>query len=85
MGDASDFFAHFAALNGKIEEMFLHGRLAAPLERTLLTTLTINTLLEALEHPGLWHDTPCLMRPYEYSGAGVPRRNDREELLDVNP
>ena len=67
-GDAGNFFAHFATLNRKIEDMFLDGSISAPLERTLLATLTINSLMAAAQHPGRYHDTPHLLLPYEVEG-----------------
>lgn len=82
-GDGSDFYGHFATLNRAIEELFIEGRPPAPPERALLTTLTINTLMEALEHPSQWRDTPHLMRfyaPLQDSRPGWPRRTQAPAL-----
>lgn len=72
-GDATNFYAHFAALNSSIERFFLEGEVSAPLERTLLTTLTINTLMQALSTPGQWLETPQLNCPYQLEKPVRPR------------
>jgi len=63
-GGPEDFYGHFAALDAKIQEMFLTGRAPAPIERTLLTTLTIATCMQALAKAGQRIDTPNLQISY---------------------
>jgi hypothetical protein len=64
-GDAADFYGHFAALDGAIEEFFLTGKITSPLERTLLTTMTIAAVMEAIASPNAWHETKQLLLPYQ--------------------
>jgi hypothetical protein len=63
-GDFDNFFGHFATLNHQIEEMFLTGRASVPIERTLLTTLSIATAMHALATPGVRIPTPQLQIAY---------------------
>ena len=63
-GDARDFYGHFGALNAKIQAMFLTGQPAAPIERTLLTTMTVASCLHALATPGVRIETPHLLVAY---------------------
>jgi hypothetical protein len=64
-GDRTIFYAHFATLDSQIERMFLTGRSPVPIERTLLTTLTVATWMEALQRPGERMETPHLQIAYE--------------------
>ena len=63
-GGPEDFYGHFAALDAKIQEMFLTGRAPAPIERTLLTTMTIATCMQALAKSGQRIGTPHLQISY---------------------
>ena len=45
--EAEPFMGHFARLNAKIEQMILEGQSPVPLERTLLSTLTIAEMMSA--------------------------------------
>ncbi|PJF48220.1 MAG: hypothetical protein D6709_03970 [Chloroflexi bacterium] len=64
-GDSEDFYGHFAALDAKIQEMFMTGHAAEPIERTLLTTMTIAACMQALTTPGRRVDTPQLQIAYQ--------------------
>jgi hypothetical protein len=64
-GDSDVFYAHFAALDAKIQDMFLTGQLPAPIERTLLTTMTIASCMHALDTPGVRIETPHLHVVYD--------------------
>lgn len=59
-GGPEDFYGHFAALDAKIQAMFLTGRAPVPIERTLLTTMTIAACMQALAQPGQRIATPHL-------------------------
>jgi len=64
-GSAHSFYGHFAALDAKIQDMFLTGRSPVPIERTLLTTLTIASCMHAFGTPGARIETPQLHIAYE--------------------
>jgi len=63
-GVKEDHYGHFAALNARVEEMFLTGRPPIPIERTLLTTKTIAACMHALKTPGRRVATPHLLGGY---------------------
>jgi hypothetical protein len=63
-GDFGNFHGHFAKLSSDIEQMFLTGQPPVPIERTLLTTLTVATWMEALQRPGERVETPELQIAY---------------------
>lgn len=63
-GGREDFYGHFAALDAKIQEMFLTNRSPAPIERTLLTTMAIAACMQALTTPGQRIETPQLQIAY---------------------
>lgn len=63
-GDAHDFYHHFAVLNSNIERMFLSGSAPVPVQRTLLTTLTIARIMNGLTQPGVRIETPDLHISY---------------------
>ncbi len=63
-GGPEDFYGHFAALDAKIQEMFLTGLAPVPIARTLLTTMTIAACMQALTTPGRRIDTPQLQIAY---------------------
>jgi hypothetical protein len=60
----NNYFAHFAALNAKIEEFMLTGEAPYPVEHYLLSTLAIAAAIRALAHPGETLATPDLVLPY---------------------
>jgi hypothetical protein len=62
---ADDLFAHFAILCSHIEEFFVTGKQPKPPERTLLTTLTIATVMKALQTPEVRIATPRLEIAYQ--------------------
>jgi hypothetical protein len=62
-GKAS-FYAHFAALNAKIEEFMRTGKSPFPVEHYLLGTLAIGAAVHALAQPGEPLATPDLALPY---------------------
>jgi hypothetical protein len=64
-GSAQSFYGHFAALDAKIQAMFLTGQPPAPIERTLLTTMTIASCMHALATPGIRIETPHLHVTYQ--------------------
>lgn len=49
---AEEFFPHFALLNRAVEDFFVSRVASVPLERTLLTTLTMAECMRALSQPG---------------------------------
>jgi hypothetical protein len=63
-GSPDTFYGHFATLDAKIQDMFLTGQPPAPIERNLLTTMTIATCLHALATPGARVETPHLLVAY---------------------
>ncbi len=65
-GGQDSFYGHFAALDARIEQLFLTGKPPIPLERTLLTTLTIAACMNALQTPGISCDTPELCLSYTW-------------------
>jgi hypothetical protein len=60
-----NFYAHFAILNGKIEEFMLTGKSPYPVEHYLLTTLATDAAVRALFQPGVEIATPHLELPYK--------------------
>ncbi|MCS7056720.1 MAG: hypothetical protein NZM18_11180 [Thermoflexales bacterium] len=64
-GGPEDFYGHFAALDAKIQEMFLTGRPPAPIERTLLTSMSIAACMQALTTAGYRIETPQLHIAYQ--------------------
>jgi hypothetical protein len=60
----NNYFAHFAALNAKIEEFMLTGEAPYPIEHYLLSTLAIAAAIRALAHTGDTVPTPDLLLPY---------------------
>ncbi|BCX04059.1 MAG: hypothetical protein KatS3mg053_1997 [Candidatus Roseilinea sp.] len=64
-GGPEDFYGHFAALNAKIQEMFLTGRAPVPIERNLLTSVAIAACMQALTIPGQRIETPRLQIAYQ--------------------
>lgn len=58
-------FGHFAQLLKAIEETFHTGRAVYPLERTLLTSGTLDRLMHSLANKGQRYDTPELVIPYQ--------------------
>jgi hypothetical protein len=60
-GGPKSFYGHFAALDAKIQDMFLTGQPPAHIERALLTTMTIASCMHALATPGLRIETPHLL------------------------
>ncbi len=64
-GGPEDFYGHFAALDAKIQEMFLTTCSPAPIERTLLTSMTIAVCMQALTTPGQRIETPQLQIAYQ--------------------
>jgi hypothetical protein len=64
-GGPATFYGHFATLDSQVEQMFLTGQAPAPVERTLLTTMTIATCMEALARPGERLHTPHLQIAYQ--------------------
>ncbi|MGH7919852.1 MAG: hypothetical protein ACREQM_07905 [Candidatus Dormibacteraceae bacterium] len=64
LGGPEDFFGHFAKLDSVIEDFFLSGRPAVPIERTLLATGAIAACMKALTQPGARFPTPELEIPY---------------------
>lgn len=63
-GDAHDFYHHFAVLDSMIERMFLSGRAPVPAQRTLLTTLVIERIMQAFTQSGARIETPDLHISY---------------------
>jgi len=66
-GKPESFYGHFAALDAKIQTMFLTGQPPAPIERALLTTKTIASCMHALATPGMRIETPDLHLAYQAS------------------
>jgi hypothetical protein len=64
-GGPNDFYGHFAALDAKIQEMFLTRRAPVPIERTLLTSMAIAACMQALTTPGQRIETPGLQIAYQ--------------------
>lgn len=60
LGNADDFYSHFARFNRVIEDMFLSGKTAVPVERTLLTTGAIAAVMQAAQSEGDVFPTPQL-------------------------
>ena len=58
-------FGHFAQLLKAIEETFHTSRAVYPLERTLLTTGTLDRLMHSLANKGKRYDTPELAISYQ--------------------
>jgi hypothetical protein len=63
-GGFDTFFHHFAVLNTQIERMFLENKAPVPVERTLLTSMTIERCMHALRQPGVLFETPDLQISY---------------------
>ncbi len=63
-GGFDTFFHHFAVLNTQIERMFLENKPPVPIERTLLTSATIERCMHALRQPGVRIETPDLHISY---------------------
>jgi hypothetical protein len=58
------FFRHFAILSVHIEEFMLTGKSPFPIEHYLLSTIALNSAVEALATPGRLIETPQLNYSY---------------------
>lgn len=66
MGQFEEFAAHFALLNGCLDEFFSTGKPFMPIERILLSSgATAKVLRSLVDQPGEWVETPELKIEYE--------------------
>ncbi len=76
-GGPANHYGHFGTLNRVVQEMFLTGRAPIPIERTLLTTCTIERCTHALKETGVRFETPELRLPYQglatYAACQLPK------------